>query len=469
MRKLHESLESKLDWYRKWHQNPTSNLVHYAFLFLFALLMTGVIITFSGSHAMVATQPPSGANTAGQTSASPAVKYPTYQQIQSALSRPITMQYMSDDPSIYPLSQEHQDIQMITALQPSMVGRWAGWWASSYDTASDQAHFARAKSTADDIHRADPNAVLEAAILEYVNKTVNNIAIPAWVFTDLGLPVQKINFDFYAMLYNDYPRNAHHVMQDGAVPDITKPETQLWYYYRARSYIDAGAEAIHLGQVKLITEADSGYDSLYTLANEIRAYGAAHARHGYVFLDAHEGTDNLTDQNNKMIFDFNESPLRPRDAGPALSNVVLEKNYLDSIYGKSAGGTLPDGESVSSAPYLAEFDNYGISKHPGTPGNSDYYVFGYDEITWFSKMAETDRNNWLAYASNWLKVNDPAGHLEMPGRRVTTLPGVPWPGIYYRADDGYGNQVSTISCIWSGSSSCASSVTKPPAKILAPN
>ena len=63
-----------------------------------------------------------------------------------------------------------------------------------------------------------------------------------------------------------------------------------------------------------------------------------------------------------------------------------------------------------------EFDNFG-SHHPGEVSPSPF-IWGWDEITWFAFMPETDRNAWLHYAWNWVKATDPAGHLEMPGSRV---------------------------------------------------
>ena len=66
-------------------------------------------------------------------------------------------------------------------------------------------------------------------------------------------------------------------------------------------------------------------------------------------------------------------------------------------------------------PYLVEFDNYGRSRKPGEAGMGRFWVWGWDEITWFSQQPEGDRNEWLGYAWRWVREHDPAGYLQMPG------------------------------------------------------
>lgn len=68
-------------------------------------------------------------------------------------------------------------------------------------------------------------------------------------------------------------------------------------------------------------------------------------------------------------------------------------------------------------PYLVEFDNYGRSRKPGEAGQGQFWVWGWDEITWFSQQPEAARNDWLCYAWKWVRENDPAGYVQMPGLR----------------------------------------------------
>jgi hypothetical protein len=47
-----------------------------------------------------------------------------------------------------------------------------------------------------------------------------------------------------------------------------------------------------------------------------------------------------------------------------------------------------------------------------------FWVWGWDEITWFSQQPEDARNGWLRYAWKWVRERDPDGYVEMPGMRV---------------------------------------------------
>jgi hypothetical protein len=103
-------------------------------------------------------------------------------------------------------------------------------------------------------------------------------------------------------------------------------------------------------------------------------------------------------------------------------------------------------------PYIVEFDNFGISDHPNVPDHNSHTVWGYDEISWFARQPEQYRNEFLEYAVDWIKKNDPIGYIQMPGAR-NTIPTPSSEGIY-RANtksatctDGQ-NQEETIKKIW---------------------
>ena len=76
-----------------------------------------------------------------------------------------------------------------------------------------------------------------------------------------------------------------------------------------------------------------------------------------------------------------------------------------------------------------ELDNWGVSKYPGqsrqTAGRQvpgAFWIWGYDEISWFANQSRAYRARWLRYAWNWLRTTDPNGYLEMPGARTETSP-----------------------------------------------
>ena len=43
--------------------------------------------------------------------------------------------------------------------------------------------------------------------------------------------------------------------------------------------------------------------------------------------------------------------------------------------------------------YLVEFDNYGRSRRPGEASQGRFWIWGWDEITWFSQQPEDARND----------------------------------------------------------------------------
>lgn len=64
-------------------------------------------------------------------------------------------------------------------------------------------------------------------------------------------------------------------------------------------------------------------------------------------------------------------------------------------------------------------------------------VWGYDEISWFARLTEEERSQFLCYAWNWLADNDPAGRLEACGMR--DIQGVAGHNsdFYYANNDDY--------------------------------
>ena len=112
-----------------------------------------------------------------------------------------------------------------------------------------------ANRNAGKVHVADPEIVLEACVFEIVSRDVERLAVPAWAFQALVLPVEQRNFRYEEMLYRG-GRGRDQWGQGASVPDVSRPETKLWFYDQAVSYIDAGAEAIHFGQVEIMNGND---------------------------------------------------------------------------------------------------------------------------------------------------------------------------------------------------------------------
>jgi hypothetical protein len=231
---------------------------------------------------------------------------------------------------------------------------------------------------------------------------------------------------------------------------MSQIETRMWFLFLAASYIDAGVEAIHFGQVEIMDERDKDHAHWRDLLTRVRAYAAQHARRHFVLCDAHVPSGGIV-CGGRLLLDFHSFPLRIAETPDKPQGGVLKMGHLDTIYGRSQGGLTPSGWSCAHLPYLVELDNYGVSDRPGQPGAA-YFTWGYDEISWFAHQPEPYRNDWLRYAWSWLREHDANGWLEMPGSRTIQAPfaGHDWYWANTRSPatpDGF-NQEETIKAIW---------------------
>ena len=381
------------------------------------------------------------------------------------LSKAITMSGLVDERSCYsppcistPSTLYNpdiykRDINMINNVDARFIGRSCWLWGG--ESVINNGYFSNVGAMVNDITNKYADAgkikpIIQAAIFEIVTTDVNYIEIPDYVATKFG--IEKRHFIYNDMFYSD----GHYVNQpqNGAsVPDMSKLETQMWFYFLATKYIDEGIEAIHMGQVELMDDNDPNHTNWWHLLSIIRDY-AKNKNRGLVLLDAH--THGLYFGNtDQLLFDFHSSPLRMHAKLPKWSSAaanggpaILEYSTsgCEPPYGQMKGGKTYFGWQAATLPYLVEFDNYGIGKYPNKFGNC-WVPWGWDEITWFGVQSETYRNDWLKYAYYRVKQLDNNAFLEMPGRRPMTRDNVPWPDIY-RADNGFGNQETTIKEIW---------------------
>jgi hypothetical protein len=201
-----------------------------------------------------------------------------------------------------------------------------------------------------------------------------------------------------------------------SVPDVSRAETRLWFAYLTRSYIDVGCEAIHFGQMELMNGNDPNLDYWSEVLERARQDAAKNARRHIVLCDGHVPHGGLV-RDGRVLLDFHSFPLRIAEVKDKPQEGELRLGFLDSFYGRSRGGIAPSGWKCEHLPYLVELDNYGRSRRPGEAGMGQYWIWGWDEITWFSQQPESDRNQWLRYASSWVRTHDPAGYLQMPGFR----------------------------------------------------
>jgi hypothetical protein len=311
----------------------------------------------------------------------------------------------------------NDNVRMLSNVGAKYIGRSICLWGGEANLIRN---FARAKQQLPRIHATDPETILEACIFEIVTTEVEQVPVPDWAFTALGLPVERRNFRYDAILYPMAQRTRSWGSGAG-IPDVSQTETKLWFYFLAASYIDLGFEGIHWGQMEIMNGNDhdlAHYAQVFAL---VRAYAEKHARRGMVLCNAHVPSGGLV-RNGQLLLDFHAFPLRVMEVPDHPQDAILKVGFSDGIYGHSKGGQTFSGWECEHLPYLVELDNWGASKQPGQARAGENWVWGYDEITWFAHQSKQYRSNWLRYAWDWVRQTDPNGYLEMPGSRTMTSP-----------------------------------------------
>lgn len=313
------------------------------------------------------------------------------------------------------------DIRMITNSGAKYIARALCLWGAERNFLAD---IKRAREQAPLAIAADPELILEGCVFETVSPKVSDIAIPDWVFKDMEQPVEQRNFRYEDIIY---PPGQRRAMGNAQVPDVSRVETQLWFYYQAASYVDIGCEGIHFGQVEIMNRNDRGNTNWFRLISRVRDYAAKHARRHMVLCNGHVPTGGLM-YNGNPILDFNAFPLRVKEVPDKPQEAILQLGFSDGIYNRSKGGKTFSGWTCKHLPYIVELDNYGRSKNPGQPsqGGNFLWVWGYDEITWFGLQPREYRAQWLQYAWDWVRKTDPNGYLEMPGGRTASSAELRW-------------------------------------------
>lgn len=332
--------------------------------------------------------------------------------LENYLSRAITMEGLLNG-----RGDLTDNIRMLEHIGAKFIGRSLCLWGGE---ANILRNLERARQQAPRVHAADPEMILQACIFEIVTTQVDEVPVPAWAFQALGLPVEKRNFRYTDMLYPD-GRFKDHWRQGQSVPDVSRTETKLWFYFQGVSYIDVGCEAIHFGQTELMNGNDPNLDHYAEVLELIRDYAAGHARRHMVLCDSHVPSGGLV-RDGILLMDFHSFPLRIMEVPDKPQEAILKLGFSDGLYGRSKGGLTFSGWSCDHLPYLVEIDNWGVSRQPGRPNAGGIWVWGYDEITWFAHQSREYRRDWLRYAWNWVRQTDPNGHLQMPGSRTMRSP-----------------------------------------------
>ena len=345
--------------------------------------------------------------------------------LENYLSRAVTAAGLADSDTL------EDDLRVIRELGIKFLGRASGVW---YMPEDDEKHFAKAKALAERVHAQDPEIILQSCVFEIVVKRMEETKIPAYVFEDLGLPVEERSFRLEDALFAEnppgfaWPREGE-PDKTGGIPDLSRDEARMWFYYRATRYIDCGYEALHMGQIHLYTANDRGMEKTYDLFARIRAYAAKHARRHKVLLDAH--THGVV-KHGKLLFDYHAMPFTRaalhRKSGRQL--VLVREGF-------SEGGENPNGWSGETMPYLMEYDNWGgsVVEEPHHLEKHELALkdwWGFDQIGWFANQSEKERNHFLQYTWRWTMINNPNAFFEAPFRRMLSDAAV----VMRRADTG---------------------------------
>lgn len=246
----------------------------------------------------------------------------------------------------------------------AFAGRVAYVWGSEPSIIERAATL---KANAAVAFQAMPSLVIEACVFEIVTSEVGHILVPPHVFEafDLVPPTPPRNFSYASMLYPD-GTFVDHWGKNKSVPDWSQLEAKMWFYYAADLYMVAGAEALHFGQMRLMSLNDPSRAHAWDLLSRVRARAQVVGRRGFVLVNAHIFEEGWS-FNNTLLLDFHAFPSRPRDTlarppeaelrvscpkHPNASSCCCLSSNLTALshcvpYRRSAGGVTPSGYTAS--------------------------------------------------------------------------------------------------------------------------
>jgi hypothetical protein len=334
-------------------------------------------------------------------------------QLNAILDRAVTVSRLDVSDSL------DDDLRVLARIGARFLGRAAYEWITSRSQADEDAHFAGATRLARRVHaEVSDEAVLQACLFEAIYPQVDAIAVPDWVFRDLGQPVETRTFHYADMTSADVPAPGQGLgtpWAGGGVPDLSRDETIRWFYYRGRRYMESGFEALHIGQLHLIAGADHGYHAVERLIGAIREAAVGHARRGWVILDAHS---HGVARHGRLLLDATSRPMSARAVMTYPEAVALVRR------GTSLSGVHPGGWECEDSPVLLEVDNWhGYSLDPDPllwidgAKRAGAGRWGWDDISWYAHQPMVDRHAFLSYADSWVTLQGGEWHFQPAVRR----------------------------------------------------
>ena len=340
--------------------------------------------------------------------------------LNNYLSRAITMQEFLCGPEGTNDGEygTEDDERMLLNIGAKFIGRAIFVW-NHEDFFLNDAWLANAKAKIERMHEKDPEMMFQGGMFETVSTKVNDIPVPDWVFTAFGKTPEERNFSFDSI--RDEGGTFLNQWGEGTcVPDMSREEAQMWFYYMGVKYMEIGIEALHCGQVMLMSsmgDSENGYSGFRNLMDKLREAAKTKALHGTIIFDGHLTNGGIV-VDGQHLFDFTSFPLRVKEVSGEPLKGELKKGFNDCIIGYTQAGMTPSGWYTDRLPYILEFDNFGTGE-PGDSNLSDAFIWGYDEISWFSQLSDEEEREWVKYAVDYLYRIDPVGYIEMPGLRVS--------------------------------------------------
>jgi hypothetical protein len=162
------------------------------------------------------------------------------QVLENYLERSISFTELLHDDLTKPRNSRGVDpkdnLRLIVETNAKFVGRALMVWGREKEL---PAFLDTAKPFAVALHKADPDFILQAAAFEIVTRGVEATTIPERVLREFGQePSAGRNFRYDDMLYTD-GRFVNHWGGRGSVPDMSRLETRMWFYFLVTRYIDA--------------------------------------------------------------------------------------------------------------------------------------------------------------------------------------------------------------------------------------
>lgn len=161
-------------------------------------------------------------------------------QFDSSMSRPVLENYLSRSTSFTELLHDdltkprnirgvdpRDNMRLLLDTRAKFVGRALMVWGREKELST---FLEMAKPYAAALHKADPEIILQAAAFEIVTRGVEAVSIPEPVMHEFGQTVTNRTFHYDDMLYAD-GRFVNHWGGRGSVPDMSRLETRLWFYF----------------------------------------------------------------------------------------------------------------------------------------------------------------------------------------------------------------------------------------------